>query len=278
MADIEPASLLGPDEAAACLPLSHEPGWNQTEADWTMMLKSGHALTVRDGDRRPRASAVALPMGDKIGWISMVLVTAALQRRGIAQRLVGDCIDWHEARCLAPHLDATPAGQPLYRRMGFQPLCGLMRLTGVGGLRAEEIGLRTAKTSDLDWILPLDQMVFGGDRSYVLNDLLARPGAVALVRADSSGFVLSRKGLTATQIGPLIAPDTDTALELLVAALGRIEGPVMVDAFDDHPAIATLLKARGFREQRPFLRMARGLSAPLGDPARLFAAAGPELG
>ncbi|WP_051203127.1 GNAT family N-acetyltransferase [Sediminimonas qiaohouensis] len=278
MADIESASLLEPEEAAACLPLSQEPGWNQTEADWAMMLKAGHAPTVRDGDRRPRASAVALPMGDRIGWISMVLVTAALQRQGIAQGLVGDCINWHEARFLAPHLDATPAGQPLYRRMGFQPLCGLMRLTGPGGVPAEEIGLRTATQSDLDWILPLDQVVFGGDRSYVLNDLLARPGAVALVRADHTGFVLSRAGRTATQIGPLIAPDTEAALELLRAALGRIEGPVMIDAFDDQPAIAALLKARGFCEQRPFLRMARGLSAPLGDPARLFAAAGPELG
>ncbi len=52
----------------------------------------------------------------------------------------------------------------------------------------------------------------------------------------------------------------------------------MMDAFDDPPAIASDLAARGFETQRPFLRMARGLSDRLGDPARHFVAAGPELG
>lgn len=277
MADTEPA-LFTPADAEACMTLSVEAGWNQTPADWAMMLRIGFAPGRRGADGVPVASALALPMAGGIGWISMVLVTQALRRQGIAQALVGECIDWLEARGIRPVLDATPAGQPLYMQMGFAPLCGLTRMQGQGGGDApDDPAIRAATPGDADRITALDRRVFGAGRSTIIADMLARPDAVALVRGDG-GFVLSRAGQTATQIGPLVAPDPQAALTLLDAALARIEGPVLIDTFDAQPAVADHLKARGFTVQRPYLRMGRGLTRMPGDPARLYAAAGPELG
>jgi len=289
MAATEAPELLTPADAPACQPLSDEAGWNQVRADWAMMLAHGHAPGVRE-DGRPVASALALPMGGRIGWISMVLVTAAKRRQGIAQRLVGECIDWLEAQGMAPHLDATPAGQPLYTRMGFEGICGLTRMIGDGGAgrgvaadggaRNGEVPeqVRDAGGADAEWIAALDAEAFGADRGHVIRDLLSRPGALALVRPDRTGVLLTRAGRTATQIGPVIAPDADAAIALIEAALARVSGPVMIDCFDDHPAIRAALEARGFTVQRPFLRMARGMTTQSGRPDRMFAAAGPELG
>ncbi len=42
--------------------------------------------------------------------------------------------------------------------------------------------------------------------------------------------------------------------------------------------IAAWLRERDFEVQRPFLRMALGREVPYGEPACLFAIAGPEYG
>ena len=88
----------------------------------------------------------------------------------------------------------------------------------------------------------------------------------------------ARDGRLAVQIGPLCATDQEWATAALTEALDSVTGPVFVDVPDSQEAIATLLRSRGFRVQRPFLRMAKGDMKGIGDPARMFAVAGPELG
>lgn len=273
----EAPQLLDAGEAAACQPLSDEAGWNQLPDDWEMMLREGQGFAIRDRDGVPRATAVALPMGATFGWISMVLVTEALRGQGRAQRLMGVAMAWLEGRGLTPVLDATPAGQPLYERLDFKGGPRLRRMTGAGGGMAGLDGLRAATPGDAGWITALDQEVFGGARGFVLRDLMARAGAVAIVSEGEDGFVLSRAGRNATQIGPVVAADQRMAERLLLAALAMIKGPVFVDALAGQ-GLDTVLETLGFEEQRPFLRMARGDGMNMAIPARYFAAAGPELG
>jgi hypothetical protein len=95
---------------------------------------------------------------------------------------------------------------------------------------------------------------------------------------DGIGFLLARPGRLATQIGPIVAANDDAAAALLDAALGRISGPVFLDVIDGRPLVTRRLRQRGFIVQRPFLRMSLKRRLPFGDPARLFAVAGPEFG
>ncbi|UYV36818.1 hypothetical protein N4R57_17780 [Rhodobacteraceae bacterium D3-12] len=264
-------------EVAACQPLSDEAGWNQTPDDWDMLLRAGQGFAIRDRGGVPRATVVALPMGESFGWISMVLVTGALRQRGHAKRLMGIAIAWLEGQGLTPVLDATPAGQPLYELLDFKGGLRLRRMSGEGGGRAETEGLRAAMAKDAEWVEALDRAVFGGERGAILRDLMGRDGAVSIVSEAEDGFVLSRKGRNATQIGPVVAGDQATATRLLQAALAAIEGRVFVDAVVGQ-GLDLVLERDGFKEQRPFLRMARGDGMNMDTPARYFAAAGPELG
>lgn len=279
MADTEPLDIaaLGPDEVAAGLALSQEAGWNQTAADWALMLRHGSCVALRDGGGSAVASALALPMGGAIGWLSMVLVSSAWRRRGLATRLVEDRAAWLEGRGLTPLLDATPAGEAVYARMGFSAVAELTRWgRPAGGPSPAAAAADAATVVDLPAIAALDDAVFGADRRFVLADLLSRPDAVAC-RADG-GFLLSRPGRVATQIGPISAPDEAAAGRLLEAALVRISAPVIVDAFDGRADFAARLRRLGFTPQRTFRRMRRGAAIGFGDPHRAFAAAGPELG
>ncbi len=261
------------------LALVEEAGWNQVADDWRVMIRNGHTIGCRDGDGRFIASGLAMPYGERIGWISMVLVAGAGRRRGIATRIVEHCAQWLAARGITPVLDATPAGATVYRQMGFLGVTGMTRWHRPHGAVAMPATVRPVIGEDLPVVARMDAEVFGGARRFLLEDLLSRSGAIAMAATGPSiGFALSRKGRVATQIGPVIAQDSATAIDLVDGMLGAIEGPVLIDAFDRHDALVRHLDERGFARQRPFERMARGSNRDFGLAECSFVAAGPELG
>ena len=114
------ARPLNDRDLAAALTLSAEAGWNQTAADWQIFLDLGSAVGVVGTDGRLIATAATLPHASRFAWISMVLVTAARRRQGLARWLLRDCIERLTRRQLVPVLDATPAGRSVYSGLGFR--------------------------------------------------------------------------------------------------------------------------------------------------------------
>ena len=90
--------------------------------------------------------------------------------------------------------------------------------------------------------------------------------------------MLGRNGRSASQIGPLIAEDDDTARLLLARALSAIEGPVYLDFADAKTEIRAWLMQCGFVAQRPLTRMLYRRSIGFDDTSRTFAVVGPEFG
>ena len=272
---------LGPAEAAEAQPLVVEAGWNQTEADWRLMLGRGDGVGMRDG-RRLIASALALPFGSRFGWISMVLVAGAWRRQGLATRLMDDRIAWLEARGIVPVLDATPAGREVYRRQSFDDLWTLTRFIATGPrLDAPGLGARPLAAEDLPAVRALDRRAFGADRSFVLEDLLARaPRHAFVLERDGAlaGFVLARPGRAALHLGPLVASSTRVAAALAAAALRGVAGAVLIDVPDAREDFVAALRTAGFTAQRPYTRMLRGPDPGLGESGFVHAIAGPELG
>lgn len=153
--------------------LSREAGWNQITADWSVFFSHGKVFGFVAEDRLV-ATAAALPQGEKLGWVSMVLVTAAWRRKGLASRLVAACISFLRDSGRAAMLDAAPAGVNIYASLGFVPLCSMERWegNGVGAVESE-----TAAKALPDAIAAWDRTVFGADRRYLLQDFLSRPGS-----------------------------------------------------------------------------------------------------
>lgn len=260
--------------------LAAEAGWNQTADDWRMMLAAGRAVGFEDATGRLVASALALPFGREFGWISMVLVTAEWRRMGLATQLLDACIAEHESAGRVPVLDATPDGEKVYLRLGFVGQFGIRRWQGkaAGAPLRANAAVRGFRAGDLAGAMEFDRDVFGGERAEVIRDLAERPGARGWIAEDGRGVLLSREGSRARQIGPLLAETEPIARGLLGKALDELDGPVFLDVPNCHCALASDLAGRGFAQQRPFLRMAKGRKAPFGDLHRMFVVAGPELG
>jgi hypothetical protein len=281
--DVPPFQPLVARHIADCMALSAEAGWNQTGDDWSLFLEHGTVFGLGDNTGRTIATGAVLPYAGGFAWISMVLVTASRRRERIGTRILANSSAEIVKRGLVPVLDATPAGERVYRPFGFEPIFGLTRWQGDGGdRRASAAGIRAMEAADLDAVVEFDAVAFGAARRFLIESLYQRAPQLAFVMPDGtgfvSGFILARPGRIATQIGPIVAADEEAAAVLLDAALGAASGPVFLDLADGRDEIKRSLQARGYTVQRPFLRMALHRSAPFGDPSRLFVATGPEFG
>jgi GNAT superfamily N-acetyltransferase len=260
------------EHVPGCLALSQAANWNQNEADWRLMLALGRGwgLSV---DGTLVASTLVIPYGG-FAWISMVLVLPEHRRKGYASRLLRVAIDELRASKLKPILDATPAGREVYRQEGFQDTWTFKRFV----LRAAQRGMNASARRTINWrqALELDAEAFGGDREWLLRALQKRLPDAAL--GTPEGFVLGRDGREARQVGPLVARDEPTALQLLEQALGNVAAPVYVDVVDHATRMQDWLRQCGFEFQRPFTRMVHGGGRAPGNEKLVYLVAGPELG
>jgi len=274
---------LGWADVAGGVALSDAAGWNQTADDWAFFIAAGEAIGVRDDAGRLVASAVALPYEGGVGWIAMVLVDDDHRHRGWATRLVATCVAMLGRAGRASVLDATPAGAEVYRRSGFVAGFAFERWQGelaVTDRAAADCGVDLGDSGELAAMVAIDRSISGVGRAALLGAFAGRPATRAWLDDDRSGFVMTRSGRRATQVGPLIANDDDAALVLVERALAEVAGRVFIDVATHQPALQRALVARGFVRQRPFVRMALAATpvASLVASPRLFAVAGPEFG
>jgi GNAT superfamily N-acetyltransferase len=271
---------LGAADVDAGLRLSDSARWNQTADDWAFFTAHGDAFCIRDSEdaNAPIATAVALPYGAGVGWISMVLVDVRHRHRGHATRLLAACVDALRIAGRAAVLDATPDGAAVYRRAGFVAGFGFDRWQGEVQGGNGPPGESVLDEGSRDAVLALDRATSALDRSALLGSVLARPLTSAWLAGDASGFAVLRAGRRAQQLGPIVAADEEAAIALLGRALDAATGLVFIDVPSRWRALATALVERGFVRQRPFVRMALGETAVLAASARVFAVAGPEFG
>lgn len=258
------------DMEQACS-LSREAGWNQNEQDWELIFRHGVVFGVFTTPEQLAASAAIIPYGDDIAWISMVLTKAEWRGRGFGTGLLKHCLQWTEAQNRTTFLDATPAGEPIYRALGFVPSLKITRWQGSGkGLPSQALAQPPSNTIDQA------NCAFGADRNFVLENFNKRYPAVTSANASTVCFV--RDGRLAWQIGPVIGRDEAEAIESIEALIKQLSGTVFIDLLDDCASIAQRLVQLGFTKQRPFLRMQKGSHQFQPTQYQTLAIAGPEFG
>ncbi len=262
-------------------------GWNQTPADWDMLLSAGTGL-VAVIDEIAAGTATVVGYGGTFSWVGMILVDPALRRRGVGTALLEAAIELGRQHGVV-RLDATPQGEPLYRRLGFEMEYGLIRMQRPGGplpvkavpdLSADDC--RLLPPDAIQEVSAYDAPIFGAPRSTILQALRQRAPQYAhcLARASGlAGYCLGRQGSGADQIGPLIAGEMGIAQALLLSALRNAgERDILLDVPTGCPEWVDFLHALGFVTQRPFTRMRLGSALESGPIEQQFLIAGPEIG
>lgn len=250
---------------------------SMTADDWRCFLDSpagsGWAAEI-DGIVVGTVAVIRYRPG--FAWLSMMLVDPAYRRRGVGAQLLAAALDGlADEPCI--RLDATSAGEPLYRRFGFVAEYPLTRAAGVSAAPAAPQGVRPIAPADLAGVPARDREVFGSDRSALLRSFYERAPQLAAIAADGS-YCFGRPGHLYSQIGPVVAESADAAQRLVAHCLARHSGAVAIDVPHHSPEWIAWLERAGFVMERPFLRMRRGENASPDEPARQFAIAGPEFG
>lgn len=269
-------------DIAAGLRLCRASRWNQLSRDWE------HFLDVNPGgarvlEQRQVIGTVATLRYGPLGWLAMVLVDPSRRRHGLGTQLLAAGLDLlADADGIA--LDATPAGEGMYRTRGFSELERLSRMSGVilgDGLPPRSPTVRPMQPADLPLVAHWDAEAFGLDRARLLAWLYAGAPEYAWIALQSdrvAGYTLGRHGFDSEHLGPIVARSRGVAIELTSACLAAHAGrSFVIDARRNMPEWIGWLEAIGFREQRPFIRMGREARLH-GLPERRFASAGPEFG
>jgi GNAT superfamily N-acetyltransferase len=259
-------------------------GWNQVESDWLMLLDSGQDgcfVAAWEGIDAGTLTTVFYP--PYVGWIGMVLVDPAYRMRGIGTSLVKAAL---AAACSVPSLwlDATPQGQGVYSKLGFDDEFTLRRWLRQPAQAPFQALVRcnTLTQDDFPGVVQLDTSTFGADRERVLLKLSHDHSGMAFsVEKDGklTGFCLGRRGRLFDQVGPLVAESEEIAQQLLLWTLAQNPArPVLLDVPDYSQSWQIWLDELGFRAQRSFTRMRAGDRLLQTRLDHYFAAAGPELG
>ena len=286
MANTE-VTLIDPAQAEAVWPLSIEAGWNQNVTDWRFMLGAGRGFGCANADGTWRACSLVLPLGQKLAWISMVLVTKEARRGGLGTGLLKRCIEEVRAADAVAGLDATEQGRPIYLPLGFRDLYKISRwhldrAMGAAVAPPSGISVRPFVLADLPRLAIYDRPLSGMERPTILAHLAVRQPGLAWVAETASGklagFVLGREGRFATSIGPVVADSETIGLALISKVATASPTPFIIDVPDAHAAVRSWLEGQGAVTPRAYMRMTLGTAKGLDDPSHVFALAGPELG
>ncbi|HET9179638.1 MAG TPA: GNAT family N-acetyltransferase [Terriglobia bacterium] len=269
-------------DISAGMRLKNLAGWNQTPADWRSFLESSpEGCFAAEVDGKAVGTAATMVYEQRFAWIGMVLVDPEFRGRGIGTRLLRKTIEHlDEIGICTMKLDATPAGRPIYQKLGFHDEYEIDRWLLKRPVPKAPPASRLHSVSDC--VLQLDREIFGADRGSLLRSLAAENPDVALAaerEGETAGYTFGRRGTLADHLGPWMARDEQTATQLLDEFLARSRREmIFVDALKDRRFVAEMLLARGFQVSRPLTRMVRGPNDYPGRPELLCAILGPEFG
>ena len=275
-----------PGDLDQAFALSTEEGWNQTMNDWRLLFDNpDNICIVAEKDKRVAGTATALNHDDCVAWIGMVLVDKSLRGQGAGKMLLEEIIN-SSKHIQSVKLDATPAGEPLYLKLGFIPEYSILRMTRSpqkqSAPKLSGQAVFSVQSTELPEISELDRNIFGADRSYLLNTLInTYPDRAFCLKEGSriDGFALGRAGSGFNYIGPVSARSIESAKQLISASLESLDDKaIAIDILEDKKELTEWLGTEGFIRQRQFSRMYLKANPYPGILNNQFLISGPEFG
>jgi GNAT superfamily N-acetyltransferase len=269
--------------------LSLQQNWPHRAEDWRFAARAGKGFVVRQGER-VIGTALSWPWSARGATLGLVIVAPDQQGRGIGRMLMEHALETLGPRMTVLH--ATPAGLPLYEKLGFKKI-GLVHQHQASDFQVPAIAppqgehLRALESSDMPRVIELASRASGLDRGALLPPLVEAGQAVVLVRRERAskdehaaerggpgsllGFALLRPFGRGHAIGPVVAAAGDgleaqraraliaDRLAANVGAFTRIDTP-------DEQGLSPWLESIGLARVDTVVKMARN-GEPACDPA-----------
>lgn len=182
--------------------------WPFRAEDWQFSADTSIAFAAEENGV-VIGTAMCWKYGADRAAIGHVIVSSEHQGRGIGRALMEVLLD--ELGPRVTFLHATPAGQPLYEKLGFSVCGSLDQYQGnvsrpAAGALPEGARLRAGTPDDFRRLAELDARASGLERDALLSVLLKRGESVVLERdGEIAGFSVLRRFGRGDVIGPVVA-------------------------------------------------------------------------
>lgn len=248
-------------------------GWNQLPSDWRRAWRyQPRGCFVAEQGGGLVGTVTTTSYGTALAWIGMMLVHPDHRRQGIATALMTEAIDYLQrtgVTCI--RLDATPAGEPVYERLGFQAEWQFHRWARGGSDSSSELPINNSPPLT---VYAQDAEAFGVDRTRWLQQLAAE----SLVVTTDDGFGMIRNGSLADYLGPVSTSSSTTAEKIIGQLLQHTQRTVFWDIPAPNDQAILIATALGFRPVRELTRMWMGAAPLRANLPMQFALSDPGMG
>lgn len=257
-----------------------EEGWNPGLADAEAFHAAdpgGFFLAQVNGEP---VAAISVVNHDSVNaFLGLYICRPEWRGKGIGFRTWQHALEHAGGRSVG--LDGVPDQEGNYRKSGFVRVGQSLRYVGRWESAMSD-RVRALRVEDIPELIRMDARANGFARPGFMVAWLAPiselRGTRILKRGGRiAGFATWRACGEGTKIGPVVAPDTSSALELIadIAAV-RPVGPLVIDLPEDNAVLRLELEAAGFDVPFTTARMYRGTVPDTGP--MLQAIATMELG
>ncbi len=274
-----------PGDIVYAMKLSNAESWNQAEKDWKLLIESPqNVCLLAECNNKIIGTTTAMNYANQIAWIGMVLVDTEWRGQGVSKLLLTNLLKKLESFA-SIKLDATPAGQQVYKKFDFKDEYLITRLVAasIKNVSSDDdtMLVESIRLKDIEQIIALDEQVFGANRRLLIESLIKRyPHKAWLLKRSNliAGFALGREGYKYHHVGPVFASTVDDAKMLIKKALKELNNErVVADVLSEKEELITWLNSIGFTMQRHFVRMYKKETSP-GNVNKQYLICGPEFG
>ncbi|RKT13630.1 ribosomal protein S18 acetylase RimI-like enzyme [Paraburkholderia sp. RAU2J] len=241
--------------------------WPHRPEDWQFAVEQGTGFVAAENGV-VIGTALCWKYGTDRGSLGLVIVSPEHQGRGIGRKLMELVLEELGPRITFLH--ATPAGRPLYEKLGFNVCDSLDQYQGNVGetlpvTLPDDERLRPATTADFPALIELATRASGLERKTMVSALLEMGETVVLERdSEIIGFSILRRFGRGQVIGPMVAmrsPDDLRAKALIGYWLNGREGQFIRIDVPCGASLADWLVAQGPKCVDTTVKMVRNAPA-----------------
>jgi predicted GNAT family N-acyltransferase len=234
--------------------LSASVGWDYDEKEIGTVLSSGKIFGHKNAEGDIVSSAAIIPYDNLLASIGMVIVNKEFRGLGLGKEVTRKCIE-SVSKDTSIMLIATEEGKKLYESMGFNTvdfvhkyICDNYKAV-TKPLNNSGVKIEDFRKEDFTEILKLDEGAFGDRRShFLMNRIKQTEKCLVIKNANGSivGYGLSILGPINLILGPIIAPDFQTASFLIDRLSSKHQGKLRIDVPSGNKDFMLFLEERGF--------------------------------
>lgn len=240
-------------DVAGLIDLSASVGWDYDENEVGTVMSSGKIFGHKTAEGEIVSSAAIIQYDNNLASIGMVIVNKKFRGLGLGKEATQNCIDVTSIDTTIM-LIATEEGKPLYNTMGFitvdcvhKYLCD--NYTSTKPFHNSGINIVDFSENDFTEIVRLDESAFGDKRSNFLHNRINQSEQCLVVRDNKEniiGYGISILGPINLILGPIVAPDSQTAALLLDRLAVNHQGKLRIDVPSGNEEFMLFLEQSGF--------------------------------